>query len=122
MARRRLDWSKRALADVDRIAGWYAETASPEVARLAVTAILNASRRLASGIAGYRSGKHGTREYVMRRFPYTLVYRETGAAIKLVRVMHQARQYFNYGASEDTSGLDPDLASMQRRSIGRDKW
>ena len=58
MARRRLDWSKRALADVDRIAAWYAETASPEVAHLAVTAILNASRRLASGIAGYRPGNH----------------------------------------------------------------
>jgi plasmid stabilization system protein ParE len=96
MARRRLDWSKRALADVDRIAGWYAETASPDVARLAVTAILNASRRLASGIAGYRPGKAGTREYVMRRFPYALVYRETTAAIRIVRVMHQARQYFNF--------------------------
>ncbi|MFA5916039.1 MAG: type II toxin-antitoxin system RelE/ParE family toxin [Burkholderiales bacterium] len=95
MARRRLDWSKRALADVDRISSWYAETASPEVARLAVKAILNASRRLASGIAGYRPGKYGTREYVMRRFPYILVYREAGAAIRIVRVMHQARQYFS---------------------------
>jgi metal-responsive CopG/Arc/MetJ family transcriptional regulator len=27
-----------------------------------------------------------------------------------------------YGASEDISVLDSDLASMQRRSISRDKW
>jgi len=27
-----------------------------------------------------------------------------------------------YGASENISVLDPDIASMQRRSIGRGKW
>lgn len=45
--------------------------------------------------ATFRKGKHGVRQYVMRRFPYTIIYRETGNIIRIVRIMHQARKYFS---------------------------
>ena len=44
----------------------------------------------------YREGKKpGTREYVMRRFPYTLIYRVTAGKLTIVRVLHQAMRHFN---------------------------
>jgi plasmid stabilization system protein ParE len=58
-------------------------------------AIVRAAVRLATLPATFRKGKYGERQYVMRRFPYTLVYRETGNIVRIVRVMHQARKYFN---------------------------
>lgn len=42
-----------------------------------------------------RPGKYGTRECILRRFPYTIVYRASGDMIRIVRVLHQAREYFN---------------------------
>lgn len=70
-------------------------TASPETAVMVRNAIVRAVVRLATLPATLRKGKHGERQYVMRRFPYTLIYRETGNVIRVVRVMHQARKYFN---------------------------
>lgn len=70
-------------------------TASPETAAMARDAIVKAAGRLSVLPATFRKGKHGERHFVMRRFPYTIIYRETGNIIRIVRVMHQARRYFN---------------------------
>lgn len=70
-------------------------TASSETAAMARDAIVRAAVRLAALPATFRNGKHGERQYVMRRFPYTIIYRETGNVIRVVRVLHQARKYFN---------------------------
>ena len=37
----------------------------------------------------------GTREAVMRRFPFTIIFRIESNAVRVVRVLHQAREYFN---------------------------
>lgn len=34
----------------------------------------------------------GTRRYVLQRFPYDIIYRETEAGIQIVAVAHQKRQ------------------------------
>jgi plasmid stabilization system protein ParE len=92
---KQLDWSLRARADVGAIEEYYAMTASPETAAMARDAIVRAAGRLGVLPATFRKGKHGERQYVMRRFPYTIIYRETGNIVRIVRVMHQARKYFN---------------------------
>ena len=56
---------------------------------------MNAVSGLAIRPVLHRPGKSGTRECVLKRFPYTIVYRASGNAIRIVRVMHQARRYFN---------------------------
>jgi plasmid stabilization system protein ParE len=43
----------------------------------------------------YRPGRKGTRECVMRRFPFILIYRIEPGKVRIVRVLHQARSYFN---------------------------
>jgi toxin ParE1/3/4 len=90
-----LEWSERARRDLLSIAHFYTETVSPTIAHKALTAIDLAALRLCSLPADYRLGKDDTREYVMRRFPYTIIYRATAKQLRIVRVLHQARRYFN---------------------------
>lgn len=92
---RRLEWSARARQDVAAIEAYYALVASPRVAGLARDAIVAAALKIWALPADFRSGKPGTREYVMRPFPYTVVYRANADVVRIVRVMHQSRRYFN---------------------------
>jgi toxin ParE1/3/4 len=93
---KRLEWSRRAQADRLKITEFYAQEASPFVAEEARQTILKAALAAAANPLHYREGKkNGTREYVMRRFPYTLIYRVTAGNVTVVRVLHQALRYFN---------------------------
>ena len=40
----------------------------------------------------YRSHLHGTRRYVMRRFPFLVIYQEVGDALEVVAVAHARRR------------------------------
>ena len=96
MARRQLKWSVRAQADRLNITEYYAQEASPFVADAAFSALKQAAQAVVANPMTYREGvRQNTREYVMRRFPYTLIYRITGETVVIVRVMHQAAKYFN---------------------------
>jgi plasmid stabilization system protein ParE len=95
MGAKRLEWSGRAANDLANIIRFYAETASPAVAGIARQTILDAARRIASRAVLHRAGKRGTRECVLRKFPYIVIYRATARSVQIVRVLHQAREYFN---------------------------
>jgi len=95
MAAKPLEWSKRALSDTDHISDYYVEVASPEVADRANDAIIAATKTLLKNPLAYRMGKRETREFIMRKFPYIIIYRVYPAKLRIVRVLHQARDYFN---------------------------
>ena len=96
MAKKQLEWSLRSRNELRDIAEFYAKEASAFVAEEAYFAIESAAESVASNPLAYREGvRAGTREYVMRRFPYTLIYRVSGETVIIVRVMHQAAKYFN---------------------------
>jgi len=90
-----LDWSRRAQADLDRIYDYYLDVAPFDIAEQAVTAIVAQAHRIARLNLVYRPGRNGTRECVMRRFPFTIIYRVELCKVRVVRVLHQAREYFN---------------------------
>lgn len=70
---KRLKWSKRSIADREKIGAFYKEEASVFVALEADKSILAAAKKLKIDSLAFRVGhKAGTREYVMRRFPYIL--------------------------------------------------
>ena len=95
-AARQLEWSKRSIADRKKIARFYSEEASLFIALEADLEIVAAARRVLRRPLAYREGKRaGTRECIMRRFPYILVYRIRPTTISIVRVLHQAMSYFN---------------------------
>jgi len=87
---------KRSIADRKKIARFYSEETSLFIAKEAEHKITEAAQRVFRRPFSYRDGKRlGTREYVMRRFPYILVYQVQSAKISIVRVLHQAMRYFN---------------------------
>lgn len=90
-----LDWSKRALADLDRIYDYYLEAAPFDIAEQSITAVADQARRIAQLGLVFRPGRHGTREAVVQRFPFTIIYRIEPRRVRIVRVLHQAREYFN---------------------------
>ena len=46
----------------------------------------------------FRAGiRHGTRECVMTRYPYTLVYRIGPRHVEIARIIHQRAEYFQRG-------------------------
>jgi plasmid stabilization system protein ParE len=96
MDRKLLKWSKRSQSDRLCITEFYAQEASPLVADEVEVAIKSAALLITKNPLAYREGiRPNTREYVMRRFPYTLIYCVSGETVTVVRVMHQAAKYFN---------------------------
>lgn len=93
---KQLEWSKRSISDRKKIARFYRDEASLFIAQEADREIMEAATRVLRRPLAYREGKRsGTRECVMRKFPYILVYRVRPAKISIVRVLHQALRYFN---------------------------
>lgn len=92
---KRLEWSNRGLRDLELITDYYAKVVSTNVARQAREFIQEAAKNIASRPVLHREGKRGTRECILRKFPYTIIYRASSGAVKIVRVLHQAREYFN---------------------------
>ena len=70
---------------------WY-ETKSPEAAAAFMVELDIGidSIRVASEL--YAPYLYGTRRYLMRRFPYLIVYRTTSTAIQVVAVAHGRRR------------------------------
>jgi toxin ParE1/3/4 len=94
--KRRLEYSVRARRDIEAIETWYLETASETIAHRAVDAILDQAEKIAALSLMFRPGiREGTRECVMRRFPYTLVYVVRSGVVRIVRILHQRSEYFN---------------------------
>jgi plasmid stabilization system protein ParE len=89
-----LEWSKRSLADRERIFTYYWNSVSERLADEVEEAIVSRARNIASLKMVYRKGEGSTRECVMRRFPFTLIYRIEPGKVRIVRVLHQARDYF----------------------------
>lgn len=96
MTKKRLDYAARARRDIDAIEAYYLEEAGEIVADRAVDAILTQAEKIAALDLKFRPGiRADTRECVMTRFPYTLVYRSMAREVKIVRVLHQRSEYFN---------------------------
>lgn len=95
MPRKPLDWSTLARDDLRRIVAFYAETAGEQVAERASAYLLAMAESLTDGLVTYRKGQHGAHEFVLSKFPFTIVYIPTAETILIVRVLHQSCDYFN---------------------------
>lgn len=96
MLKKPLDWSQKATQELIRILEFYSLEASEMIADDAYSTIQQATQLIQSHPLQYREGKmKGTREYVVKRFPYVVVYRVRSHKIQILRVLHQAMRYFN---------------------------
>lgn len=100
MPKKRLEYAARARRDIEAIEAYYLDVAGEAVATRAVDAILNQADKIAALGLKFRPGiRTGTRECVMTRFPYTLIYLFRTRQVTIVRVLHQRSEYFNRKAA-----------------------
>ena len=86
-------WSKRALHDFDELAAYIAEQ-SEKSAALVETRIRREAELLSAFPLSGRVGQNpGTRERVVGRTPFILVYRVEAEQIRILRVLRGARSW-----------------------------
>jgi toxin ParE1/3/4 len=91
---KRLSWAPRAKEDLNNIWRYYARVASPEIAGKIVREIEHTALRLAERPHMGRPREEvwpGLRGVLAQ--PYTVFYRVTEAAIEVVRVLHERRDF-----------------------------
>ena len=91
--KKQVEFSARALNAIISIEAFIA-LGNVAAARRVADAIMNAAGRLADDPEIGKLGRNaGTRELILKRYPYTIVYRLTVSKVRIVAVVHQSRQY-----------------------------
>jgi len=91
--KRPLEWSPHSQRDIEAIRD-YIVPDNPVAAQSVIAGIRKAANSLRDfPMLGHVGKRRGTRELVLARYPYILVYRLAPAKISIVAVLHQSRQY-----------------------------
>lgn len=88
-----LEWSPRSQRNIESIRDYIAADN-----KVAAQSVLDEIRRAADGLRnfpaiGHAGQRPGTRELVLPKYPYTLIYRITPKKIGIVAVLHQRVKY-----------------------------
>jgi plasmid stabilization system protein ParE len=87
----RVEFTPEALREIDDAFEWYFERSL----KAAETFIAEATRALsliASSPAIWPDFESGTRRYVLRKFPYSVIYRELNDGIEVIAMAHHKRR------------------------------
>jgi len=83
---------EEASAEYDAAFDWYLER-SPDTALKFDAEVDRALTQISEAPQRWASGPHGTRRFLLRQFPFVLIYRERAAAeIQVVAVAHTSRK------------------------------
>lgn len=98
MPGKQLEYAVRFRRDLEAIEKYHLEVAGDVIADRIIDAILSQTEKIAALGLMFRPGiRQGTRECVMTRYPYTLVYRIGSRRVEIARVIHQRAEYFQRG-------------------------
>ena len=87
-----VEFHNEAGAEYDAAFDWYLER-SPDAALDFDTEVNRALVDIASAPHRWAAGPFSTRRYLLRRFPYILIYREqTSGEIQVIAVAHTSRR------------------------------
>lgn len=99
----RLEWTTPAADELEAAQRYYHDL-NPTAARMLARRIVEAAGRLRRhphlGRAGLRAG---TREWVVVRTPYVLVYRATAQAVEILHVWHGTQDWASVSTDPDAS-------------------
>ena len=86
--------AEEARADLRYIRRWYRPRAGAAITDRILETILASIERLERQPMSGRPGRRaGTRELVITRYPYLVIYRLAGEDVEIARVLHQAQQW-----------------------------
>jgi toxin ParE1/3/4 len=92
MQRKLLEWSVRARRHIGDLSDYIAAE-NPKAALAVVSEIIRIAEALTSEpMLGHSGRRGGTRELVLQKYPYILVYRLYASRLVIVAVLHQSRK------------------------------
>ncbi len=87
MVRPSVELHPDAISEAQAAYEWYAER-NRSAANAFMAALDDAVNKIADSPERWPLHLHGTRNFLMRRFPYSVIYRPTNATIHVVAVAH----------------------------------
>lgn len=91
MSRAALEFHPAAISEARAARQWYA-TRSPQAGDAFLAELDRAIERICEVPSRWPSYLHGTRRYLLHRFPYLVIYREIGPTLQVVAVAHGRRR------------------------------
>jgi plasmid stabilization system protein ParE len=88
---RELEYLEDALQEVEEAARWYAERSVTAAAAFSIE-MDEAESAIVRLPEAWPPFDHGTRRYILRRFPFSVVYRVEDRRILIVAVAHARRR------------------------------
>ncbi|MGA8764859.1 MAG: type II toxin-antitoxin system RelE/ParE family toxin [Candidatus Sulfotelmatobacter sp.] len=86
------EFHQEATAEYDAAFDWYIER-SPDAALRFDAEVDRALAQIVDSPKRWASGPYSTRKFLLRHFPFTLIYRERGSAgIQIIAVAHTSRK------------------------------
>jgi addiction module RelE/StbE family toxin len=88
-----IEWSEPAEADLAEILSYFISQHEEDMGKTIISHVIKSVDRLASNPLSGRIGRiNGTRELIIRQFPYIVYYRIVdNKCAEIVRVLHTAR-------------------------------
>ena len=80
-----------AIAEAKAAYEWYAER-NPSAANAFISELDHAISQIQKGPERWTTHLHGTRRFLLRRFPYVVVYRVAESTIQVIAVAHGRRR------------------------------
>jgi plasmid stabilization system protein ParE len=90
MAVKPLEIHPSDLAELKSALTWYLERNQITAVKFAAE-VDRAVSLVIDSPARWPSGEHGTRKFVLRRFPFAIVYREKQSAVQILAIAHGHR-------------------------------
>lgn len=91
MPTKTVELHEEAATDYDAAFDWYLER-SPDAARAFDAEFERAVERIAEAPERWAQGLYQTRRFLLKRFPYLVIYRELKSKIQIVAVAHTSRE------------------------------
>ena len=86
-----VQFHQEASQEYDAAFDWYLQR-NPNAALRFDAEVDRALADIIDGPKRWAAGPHSTRRYLLRRFPFTLIYRERAANIQIIAVAHTSRK------------------------------
>jgi len=91
MATKPVEFDEAAADEVDEAHLWFLKR-STRAADAFLTELKHAISEIQQRPATFASHLHGTQRYLLRRYPYAIVYRELPESIQIVAIAHGKRR------------------------------